>query len=223
MRKSVLAALILALAASFFSISCSGHSSNSKSAADDDTGGSYNDDDDNDDDDTANSKNDDVFVVGEKGTILHFDGSAWSLMNSGTAADLFSVWGSSPSNVYAFGEFVGPNNVFLHYDGAAWSNMPDLPASFFQAQLYCMWGTAADDIFFAGGKYIGGDIFGENWGSGLILHYDGGAWSEYWVYPAGLQMDTQFVGLWGASKTDVYAIANWTGGSDLDDPLCQRE
>ena len=37
----------------------------------------------------------DVFVVGDAGTVLHYDGSAWSKMNCGTSANLKGVWGTS--------------------------------------------------------------------------------------------------------------------------------
>ena len=35
----------------------------------------------------------DVFAVGDGGTILHYDGSAWSAMSSGTTADSYGCLG----------------------------------------------------------------------------------------------------------------------------------
>jgi hypothetical protein len=43
------------------------------------------------------SSGSDVFAVGSNGTILHYDGSSWSSMTSGTSAWLFGVGGSSGS------------------------------------------------------------------------------------------------------------------------------
>ena len=63
---------------------------------------------------------DDVFAVGENGTILHFDGSAAAPMTSPTNEALVDVWGNSGTDVYA----VGLSGTILHYDGAAWSVMP---------------------------------------------------------------------------------------------------
>jgi photosystem II stability/assembly factor-like uncharacterized protein len=54
----------------------------------------------------------DVFTVGYKGTILHYDGKAWSNVPTGTMKDLEGVWGSSPSNIFA----VGVNGTILHYN-----------------------------------------------------------------------------------------------------------
>ena len=55
----------------------------------------------------------DVFAVGWDGTILHYDGSSWNLMNSGTDSILEGVWGSSSSDVFA----VGNGGTILHYAG----------------------------------------------------------------------------------------------------------
>ncbi|MCK4237364.1 MAG: hypothetical protein KAX38_09620 [Candidatus Krumholzibacteria bacterium] len=52
----------------------------------------------------------DVFAVGLGGTILHYDGSNWSLMNSPTTKDLYDVWGSSENDVFA----MGLNGTILH-------------------------------------------------------------------------------------------------------------
>ncbi|MBW1786259.1 MAG: hypothetical protein JRK53_06510, partial [Deltaproteobacteria bacterium] len=51
----------------------------------------------------ASSSN--VFAVGELGTILHYNGSKWSVMSSGTTVTLKSVWGSSGTDVFAVGNF----------------------------------------------------------------------------------------------------------------------
>ena len=47
--------------------------------------------------------NNDVYAVGNSGTILHYDGSSWSAMSSGTTNILYGVWGSSNNDVYAVG------------------------------------------------------------------------------------------------------------------------
>ena len=55
-----------------------------------------------------------VFAVGDSGTILHYDGSSWSAMSSGTSNSLSGVWGSGGSDVFA----VGTAGTILHYDGS---------------------------------------------------------------------------------------------------------
>lgn len=63
---------------------------------------------------------DDVFVVGSEGLILHFDGQVWSPMDSGVNAQLFTVSGRGPEDVWVVGG--GASGVLLHYDGKAWTS-----------------------------------------------------------------------------------------------------
>jgi hypothetical protein len=110
------------------------------------------------------SSGNDVFAVGTKGTILHYDGSHWSQMNSGTKEILSGIWGSSSKDVFAVGK-IGYNVGFiLHYDGNTWSEMARYELdSIIGYRFESVWGSAWNDVFVVGHK--GGD--------GIILHYDG--------------------------------------------------
>ena len=46
---------------------------------------------------------DDAWAVGDHGTIAHFDGTKWTLAESGTTEQLSAVHGSGPDNVWAEG------------------------------------------------------------------------------------------------------------------------
>ena len=63
------------------------------------------------------SSGSDVFCVGSMGMIVHYDGSTWTEMTSGTSEPLYGIWGSAWDNVYAVGE----SGTLLHYDGSIWS------------------------------------------------------------------------------------------------------
>jgi len=52
----------------------------------------------------------DVFVVGDTGTILHWNGTAWALTQIATPESLLGVWGSSASSVWV----VGTTGTILH-------------------------------------------------------------------------------------------------------------
>ena len=53
----------------------------------------------------------DVYVVGNSGTVLHsVDGIAWTPLTSGTSVALNAVWGSGPTDVY----IVGGSGTILH-------------------------------------------------------------------------------------------------------------
>ena len=125
------------------------------------------------------SSGSDVYVVGNEGRLLHYDGTAWSPKESGTTNNLSSVWGSAADSVFVAGD----NGMILRYDGADWTPMVSGTSN----HLPTIWGAAQDDIFVGGA-----------WGT--ILHYDGSAWSTM-----KSNARSHVIGLWGASSSDVFA------------------
>ena len=109
---------------------------------------------------------DNVYAVGTKGTILHYDGNAWSSMNSPTASDLYGIWGQSANDIFAVGDAYHNDGThystptILRYDGTAWSKMPALSTRYFNA----VWGRSADDIFASGAKGV--------------MRFNGSCWSH---------------------------------------------
>lgn len=81
----------------------------------------------------------DIFAVGFSGSILHYGGTGWSEMNSGTTNDLVSVWASGGHDVFA----VGRGGIILHYDGNGWTSM----SSSASIDLYCVWGSSSTDVY----------------------------------------------------------------------------
>ena len=126
------------------------------------------------------SSADDIFVVGAKGTILHYDGSGWTSMASGAGYDLHSVWGSSVRDVYA----VGALGTILHYNGVAWAPM----SSGTTGWLRSVWGRAANDVFAVDE-------------SGNVLHSDGNTWRVM----SG-RANSALFGVWGSAANDVSAV-----------------
>lgn len=71
---------------------------------------------------------DNVFAVGDNGTILHYNGTAWSTMDFPHTGDLdmitfTDIWGASESFVVAVSN---DDNGTLMYDGSQWKVMPHL-------------------------------------------------------------------------------------------------
>jgi hypothetical protein len=63
----------------------------------------------------------DFYSVGDGGTILHFDGTAWTKMASGTTKNLYSIWGTGDNNIWAAG--YNPHtaeSALLQYNGTSW-------------------------------------------------------------------------------------------------------
>ena len=132
----------------------------------------------------------DLFVVGDDGAILHFNGTSWSNMVSHTTKDIWGVWGISSSDVFAICQEVnwGGTSFYsvLHYDGTSWNEMT-CESGFV---LGSIWGSSENDVF-AGG-----------WG-GELLYYDGVAWTQMSsITSNGLN------GIWGSSGNDVFAVGS---------------
>ena len=123
----------------------------------------------------------DVYAVSVWGTI-HYDGTGWSAMASGTSEMLSGVWGTSSSDVYVVGWW----GTILHYDGTGWSAM----ASGTSEWLSGVWGTSSSDVYAVGE-------------SGTILHYDGTGWS---AMASGTSEGLR--GVWGTSSSDLYAVGS---------------
>src|SRR5215471_3192625 len=79
------------------------------------------------------SSSNDVWVTGQAGTLLHWDGSTWAPFEGGAVLDNFlNVWGSGPNDVWAVGtgygdpccELLAP---ILHWDGASWQRSLRVP------------------------------------------------------------------------------------------------
>jgi hypothetical protein len=139
----------------------------------------------------------DIFVVGNGGTVLHFDGAAWTQQPTPTSEALWGVWGAAPNDVWAVGGRGNTSSVatLLHYDGDAWESVT-LPA--FQrpnvTALFKIWGTAADNIYAVGR-------------SGVILHYQG----ESWVEEASGTGD-DLIALYGTSASEIVAVGGRSNG-----------
>ena len=125
----------------------------------------------------------DIYVAGTNGAVLHYDGSTWAEMETGTTESLRDVWGSSKSDIFAVG-----GRTSLHYNGTSWSPITIDPSSY----LLDVWGAGVNDVFVTGWD---GDIF----------HYNGTNWlpmergGTYFLY-----------GIWGSAPDDVF-VASYGG------------
>jgi hypothetical protein len=139
----------------------------------------------------------DVWAVGEGGTILHWDGQEWSGSFERLVAghDLLSgVSGSGASDVWLVGSWRQPQ----HWDGQRWSE-----AGVAQVSDESIWALAPDQAWAVGGT---------------VRRWDGQSWSDMGSLQAltGLP-NAQRPGLfprayrvWGTGPDDV-----WIGGGDI--------
>lgn len=121
---------------------------------------------------------DNIFMVGDRGTLLRFDGRGWRQMWVPTYENLTGVWGVDANNVYA----VGSNGTILRFDGESWSEM----TSGTTEQLFGIWGTALNNVYACGTN-------------GTLLHYDGNGWSSV---TSGTNQELKAI--WGSDANNVY-------------------
>lgn len=102
--------------------------------------------------------------MGSNGTIVHFDGSKWTMMESPTAWDLWDVYGITPVNVYAVAGENSYDNMgkIIHYDGTSWKTVLEATG-----RLNSVWGSSSTDVYAVG--------------PGIMHHFDGIEWST--TYP----------------------------------------
>lgn len=131
---------------------------------------------------------DDIWAVGEAGTILHYDGEQWTASDSATTISLHAVSGTARDDVWAVGE-----SIVLHWDGKRWSDVLNEPN--LQEILLSVWAAGPDSVFMVG--------LTTDTNRGLLRHGKGTEWG--WIeLGRGAMWE-----VWGSSPTDV-----WLGGSN---------
>src|SRR5215470_5759281 len=137
------------------------------------------------------SSPDDVWVVGDKGSILHTldRGASWLEVSGRTQAALTSVWGTG-GHVFV----VGVGGIVLHSSDGGRTFLPE--SSGVNSTLLCVWGTGPGDVWAVGEE-------------GTIVHSDGKAWGRQ----AALSgfAGTTLTSVWGSSTRDIYV----TGGGGV--------
>ncbi|AUX48152.1 hypothetical protein SOCE26_096820 [Sorangium cellulosum] len=143
----------------------------------------------------------DVWMVGERGRAVRWDGAAFTqydAQGTGTTATLWGVIAFSPDDAWAVGGMPGggedaPKDIVLRWDGGAWSRVP-LPEPTGSA-LYKVWGSSSEDLYVVG-EY------------GVIWHRAGTTWERQSEPP--LAQGTLFTAA-GCGRDEVYAV----GGRDV--------
>src|SRR5690554_901446 len=117
--------------------------------------------------------NGEVFVVGDEGTILHYDGNVdeasrqWQRMETPSRLPLHGIWGLRSDQLIA----VGWMGTILHWDGHQWQQRYGGVIDDKERFAAC----AENTPLFA----IDGNADGHAWAvgdNGMILHYDGTEW-----------------------------------------------
>lgn len=132
----------------------------------------------------------DVYAVGDAGLILHYDGAAWTRIESGTTQPLFGLWGASGDDVWIVGgNIAGAAGSAVVLRGNARGFAPvQLPAELVPNALFKVHGFSAADVIMVG--------------SDGVVRWDGAAWSR-----DAMPATAPLFSTWGRNANDYYAVA----------------
>lgn len=174
----------------------------------------------------------DAWVGGQYGTVAHFDGTAWTILDCGFSstpfqADVLGFWAAGQNDLWAVGgRFSSTRNSaeVSHWNGTSWTASAITTAGALQA----VWGAGPNDVWAVGQGVVHFDGTAWSsvtvptqqtlyavWGSaandvwavgagGTILHFDGGAWRQV----APTVPAAKVIGIWAASPTELFAVGD---------------
>ena len=139
------------------------------------------------------------WAVGNAGAALRSDdGSTWTRVDAPVDVPLWGVFVLSPDEAWAVGgdafDF-DTDGIIVHFTGGAWEEvavpMLDRPS----AAFFKVWASGPSDVHAVGD-------------AGVILRYDGAAWSQS---ASGTSDD--LISLWGTGPNDITAVGGRSGGA----------
>lgn len=110
----------------------------------------------------------------------------WSVVLEKRPGALISLWGESPTDVWAVGGDSGAGPEVLHLEGATWTRL----ATGARGDLWWVFGFEKGPVFFGGSQ-------------GLLLRREGSAFE---VLPPPSPTTATVFGVWGPSATDLWAV-----------------
>lgn len=120
----------------------------------------------------------DVFAVGDGGTIIRRQNGAWTKMTSNTTMNLRGIWVQSSTDAWAAGQ----DGTVLHWNGTDWSLVTGGPATVDYAAI---WGSAANDVWFVGTStavhWNGSALSSGSFITGAPVSISGSAANNVWI------------------------------------------
>lgn len=145
------------------------------------------------------SAKDNVWIVGDEGMALHYDGRQWQALPTGTNDRLLAVWSPGASEAWVAGE----NRKVWHYVGGVWTSTT-LNGPGGNKGVAGIWGSSATDIWIVTGK-------------DGAHHYGGAQWI---AYPGEFRLEVADIK--GLATNAIWAVGqngNWEGIGFYDGTL----
>ncbi len=145
---------------------------------------------------------DDLFVVGEAGTVLSLEAGDWRIHDAGTLDPILFIWGFDGNDVW-----IASWDELWHYDGTAWTAVPwpfpDAPADYcVEGSIQGLWG--ADGRLFV-------------WTSHRLVLWDGSEFRTLGHWPARHVVEGTInycrgglliAAVWGNAPDEVFLATN---------------
>ncbi len=156
----------------------------------------------------------DVWAVGDKGYILHYDGSEWSVFTQlvsvhGDPVDMFSIADRDAQSIWAGGDY----GYVYYFNGSDWALAGDLSGSRIDSLGLCPGGIWAGD---GGGNIFRGELSS---GSRSWIHdYDGDGTSDIAVFrgSTGMWSVRDLTRAYFGNSTDSLVPADYDGDGTTD-------
>ena len=149
---------------------------------------------------------DDVWAVGgdagEGPLVLHFDGTAWTRLDTGASGDLWWVFGFAGGPVY----LGGTGGLSLRYQDGAFTTLTAPTTD----TVFGMWGTSPANMWAVGGA-LGGASGAFAW------RLEGDTWVAAAGFPADLATSAVMWKVFGRAEDDVWlvgtlgTVVHWDG------------
>lgn len=131
----------------------------------------------------------DIWAVGVSGAVLHYNGSFWTALDSGTDNNLYGIWGRGADDIWIGGE----KGTVLHFDGERFTAVPTGDTR----SIAAVHGNSAGELWMAGN-------------AGLLLHQDreGGAPAAVDVTFGERVVSANFHGVWSSGPGEVWIVGD---------------
>jgi hypothetical protein len=131
--------------------------------------------------------------------VMHWDGSVWDAVDTGTQGSLWWVFGFEGGAIYLGGD----GATILQYRDDSFGEMATPGTT---ETVFGIWGCAPDDVWAVGGNYGGSD-------GAFAWHFDGESWTQPADFPSDELAASALWKVSGRSCDDVWMVG--TNGATL--------
>ncbi len=153
------------------------------------------------------SSKSDVWAVGSRGSVVHYDGATWKAVPIDNKSTFFAIWGSGPNDVWAISDTM----TIMRTDGfknggATWTRLPSLSVNpYYETATTVMFGFGPDN--FRIGTYPKDDAPNQTSGNMLVKKAGDVQEGKSPLTRVGGLKGT-VTGIWGSSPDDVWILVD---------------